>query len=214
MPEEHLKHSFQYARVAALDSPAPDRRDELLDLVTDYVLEHGVADLSLRPLAAAIGSSPRVLLYYFGSKEDIIGHVIDRLRDRQRVAFADIPRNPATFADSVRAAWNVMSDARNEPLFRLFIELYGLALQDRKRYGRFLRGAVEDWLEYLEQPMQRNGYSRRDARDVATVILGGYRGFLLDLCATRDRERLARAVEIWILTLDAIPDPGGLPDAT
>ncbi len=206
-----LKRPFQCGNVAALDTPSPDRRDELLERATDYVLKHGVADLSLRPLAAAIGSSPRVLLYYFGSKEDIIGHVIDRLRDRQRAAFAGIPRNPATFADSVRAVWSVLGDAKNEALFRLFIEIYGLALQDRKRYGGFLRGAVEDWLAYIEAPLQNNsGYSPREARSVATVILAGYRGFLLDLCATRDRERIARAVELWIVTLDAIPEPGGL----
>jgi AcrR family transcriptional regulator len=194
----------------ALDTPAADRRDELLDLVTDYVIEHGVADLSLRPLAAAVGSSPRVLLYYFGSKEDLIGMVIDRLRDKQREAFADVPRNPASFAESVRAAWTVLSDPKNEPIFRLFIELYGLALQDRKRYGKFLRGAVHDWLDYLEASARNNGYAPHDARAVATVLLGGYRGFLLDLCATHERERLSRAVELWIIALDAMPEPKDL----
>jgi AcrR family transcriptional regulator len=197
-----------------LETPSPDRRDELLDLATDYVLANGVADLSLRPLAAAIGSSPRVLLYYFGSKEDIIAAVIDRLRDRQRAAFAVLPRNPLSFAETMRGAWGVMSDPQNEPLFRLFIEIYGLALQDRKRYVAFLRGAVEDWLVYLEAGPLRDGYSPRDARAFATVILGGYRGFLLDLCATRDRPRLARALELWILALDAIPGPKELPHAT
>ena len=46
------------------------RRAELLDASYGYVLNHGLNGLSLRPLAAAIGSSPRVLLYLFGSKEN------------------------------------------------------------------------------------------------------------------------------------------------
>jgi AcrR family transcriptional regulator len=200
--------------VAALDTDSPDRRGELLDLTTDYVLKHGIADLSLRPLAAAVGSSPRVLLYYFESKEGIISAVIDRLRDRQRFAFASLPRNPVTFADGARAAWRVISEAKNEPLFRLFIEIYGLALQDRKRYGRFLREAVEDWLAYIEAPSLRDGCDPGEARALATVVLAGYRGFLLDLCATRDRARLERAVELWILALDAMPEPRKLADAT
>ena len=188
-----------------MDTPSPDRRDELLDLATEYVLEHGLSDLSLRPLAAAIGSSPRVLLYYFESKEGIIGHVIDRLRDRQRAAFAELPRDPRSFAETVRATWSILSEPKNESIFRLFIEVYGLALQDRKRYGGFLRGAVDDWIAYLEASALGNGYSPVDARAFATLLLAGYRGFLLDLCATHDRERLARAVEFWILALDAFP---------
>ena len=49
--------------------------------------------------------------------------------------------------------------------------------------------------------------SPRDARAIATVLLAGYRGFLLDLCATRDRKRINRAVDVWIAALDAIPPP-------
>ena len=48
------------------------RRQELLELAYEYVLEHGVGDLSLRPLAAAVNSSPRVLLFLFGSKAELI----------------------------------------------------------------------------------------------------------------------------------------------
>ena len=47
----------------------PDRRAKLLDEVADYILSNGLADLSLRPLAAAINTSPRMLLYFFGTKE-------------------------------------------------------------------------------------------------------------------------------------------------
>jgi len=53
---------------AAGRAPSP-RQDELLELAYRYVLAHGLADMSLRPLARAIGSSPRVLLYLYGSKD-------------------------------------------------------------------------------------------------------------------------------------------------
>jgi AcrR family transcriptional regulator len=187
-----------------LNTPSPDRRDELLDFIVDYVLKHGIADLSLRPLASAVGSSPRVLLYYFDSKEGLISAVIDRLRDRQRVAFSALPHHPGSFAEAARGAWAVMSEPKNEPIFRLFLELYGLALQDRKRYARFLREAVEDWLDYLEKPPLQAGYPRQLARDMATLLLACYRGMILDLCATRDRPRLARALELWIVAFGSL----------
>ena len=44
------------------------RRDELAEAATDYVLEHGLIGLSLRPLAAALGTSDRMLLYHFATR--------------------------------------------------------------------------------------------------------------------------------------------------
>jgi AcrR family transcriptional regulator len=184
-----------------------ERRVALLESIVDYVTANGLSDLSLRPLADAVGSSPRVLLYYFSSKEELITEILASARARQRAVFADLPTNPQSYAETVRAAWALMSAPANEPVFRLFFEIYGLALQDRHRYAPFLRNAVDDWLDYLERSALRDGHTETDARALASVLLAGYRGFLLDLCATRDRKRLARAVEFWILALDAIPSP-------
>jgi AcrR family transcriptional regulator len=156
--------------------------------------------------------SPRVLLYYFASKEDLIGEVLAQMRARQRAVFATLPREAASYAQTVRAAWKLMSAPEHERVFRLFFEVYGLALQDPERYSEFLRGAVDDWIAYLEASKLEEGYSRKDARAIATVLLAGYRGFLLDLLATRERARIDRAVEIWILALDAIPEPEKLAD--
>jgi AcrR family transcriptional regulator len=47
------------------------RRTALLEAAYLYALEHGVVDLSLRPLAAAIGSSPWVLMFLFGNKDGL-----------------------------------------------------------------------------------------------------------------------------------------------
>ena len=66
------------------------RRAELLDRAVDYVCRYGLAELSLRPLAKAVGSSPRVLLYYFGSKEALVVEIVRRGRDRQRAMMMDL----------------------------------------------------------------------------------------------------------------------------
>lgn len=191
---------------------ADERRADLLERITEYVAANGLADLSLRPLAKAVGSNPRILLYYFASKEDLIGEVLARLRARQGAVFATLPHDAGSYAQTVRAAWKLMSAPEHERVFRLFFEVYGLALQSRERYAEFLRGAVGDWIGYLSAPKLADGYVPRDARALATVILAGYRGFLLDLLATRDRARVNRAVELWIIALDAIPEPEVLSD--
>lgn len=190
-----------------------ERRGELLERIVDYVMENGLSDLSLRPLADAVESSPRVLLYYFGSKDELIGEIVDHARARQRDAFAKLPRNSATYRDTVRAAWAVMSAPEHERLFSFFFEVYGLALQHPDRFPKFFDRAIHDWIAYLEPSPRRDGHTRADARAIATILLAGYRGFLLDLCATHDRRRIARAVDLWITALDAIPSPKELSDA-
>lgn len=193
---------------------ADDRhRSQLLDRIVDYVLANGYAGLSLRPLAKAVKSSPRVLLYYFKSKEALVVEVISRARERQRSLFTRLKeQEAATAVDACRAIWSVMSSPAGEPAFRLFLEIYAHALQAPDRYAEFLRSAVGDWLSYIEGPYLRLGYSSRAARAIATNVLAGYRGFMLDLCATHDRARIDRAVDIWLETLNALPSPSELEE--
>jgi len=183
-----------------------ERPVELLDAIVNHLTTHGVADLSLRPLAKAVGSSPRVLLYYFGSKEDLVVKALARLRERQRGTFGRMKEaNFASPSEACREIWKHMSAPASEPLFRLFFEAYSLALRHPKQFAHFLRTAVEDWLEFLAAPLSRQGCPQAEARAFATVVLAGFRGFMLDYCASRDRSRLDRAVELWLHALDSIP---------
>lgn len=179
-------------------TPDEQRRSDLLDAVVDYVCENGVADLSLRPLAQAVGSSPRVLLYYFTSKEDLVTEVLEHAGARQRALFERLRTQDLSPFDVCAEIWRIMSAPAAEPIFRLFFEVYGLALQDRRRFARFLKYVVEPWLEFISEPLIAAGEARDDARAYATIVIAGFRGFLLDLCATRDRARVNKAVELWL----------------
>ena len=101
-----------------------------------------------------------------------------------------------------------MSAPASEPLFRLFFEAYGMALRHPRLYKDFLQSTVEDWLRFMADPLRREGYGRKQARAFATVVLAGFRGFMLDYCTTRDRKRLDHAVSLWLHTLDSIPLDG------
>ena len=183
----------------------PERPLELLDAICDYLIVHGVAEVSLRPLAKAVNSSPRVLLYYFGSKDALVVRALARLRERQRAGYGAMKALPfATPADACRAIWKHLSSPASEPMFHMFVETYALALRDPQRFAEFLRTTVEDWLTFLSTPLIHQGYSQNDARAHATIVLAGFRGFLLDYCASRDRARVDRAVELWLHSLNAI----------
>jgi AcrR family transcriptional regulator len=181
------------------------RPQELRDAILRYLVKHGLADLSLRPLAKAVGSSPRVLLYYFGSKEKMVAEVVAEVRRRQFTAY-DQPE-VSSFPEACRIIWKQMSVPDSEPLFRLFFEVYGMAMRQPKRYQAFLHHTVEDWLRLIAEPLCREGYKRAEARAFATIVLAGLRGFMLDYCTTHDRRRLDRAVNSWLANLESmLPD--------
>lgn len=181
------------------------RPTELLDAIVSYLVKHGVADVSLRPLAKAVGSSPRVLLYYFGSKEKLLAQAIRRLRDLQRAGFSKLRdaryENPS---DACRAIWQQMSAPESLAMFQVSLETFTLALRHRRQFASFLSTSVEDWLQFMSQPLIRQGADPEAARAFATTVIAGFRGFLLDLCATRDRNRVDQAVEMWIGTLNTL----------
>lgn len=181
------------------------RPEELRNAIVQYLIEHGLTDLSLRPLAKAVGSSPRVLLYYFGSKEKMVVEVLAEVRQRQRASYGRV--QAASFVEACETIWKHMSAPDSEPLFRLFFEAYGVALRQPQLYKDFLHATIEDWLKLIADPLCREGYKRGEARTFATIVLAGFRGFMLDYCTTRDRKRLNRAVRLWLRTLDPI-----LPD--
>jgi AcrR family transcriptional regulator len=192
-------------RVADTRRPA-----ELLDAIVGYLIKHGVAEVSLRPLAKAVKSSPRVLLYYFGSKEELVASAVMRLRDRQRANFGRM--REARYeqpSDACRAIWQAMSVPEAEQMFRLSLETYSYALRHPRQFGDYLKSSIEDWLVFLSDPLTRKGLDKNEARAFATVVIAGFRGFLLDYCASRDRERVDRAVNLWLRSLDIITPKAG-----
>ena len=176
---------------AAATTPSA-RETELLELAYAYVLEHGVSDLSLRPLASAIGSSPRVLLFLFGSKDELIRRLLARARQDELAGPID-----------ARTVWAWLSDPGHAGLLRLWTETYARSLTDPTGpWGEFAEETVQDWLELLaaaQPPALRRTARGRDQRTATLAIL---RGAMLDLLATGDRRRVDRAVETALAALE------------
>src|SRR6201992_3484740 len=102
------------------------RRAELLELAYAYVLDHGISGLSLRPLAAAVDSSPRVLLFLFGSKDGMLRALLDRAR-ADELAF--LGRADGTDLPTVlRATWDWLAPHAHRPLLTLRLVAYSRAL--------------------------------------------------------------------------------------
>jgi AcrR family transcriptional regulator len=176
-----------------------DARDRLLGKAIDHIAERGLSDLSLRELAAAIGTSHRMLIHHFGSKEGLWVEVIRAVEAEQRAALPQHLPDPATDpAGAMRAWWRHISAPGLWPNERLFFEVYGQALQGRPGTGGLLDGIVDTWLEPGIAGYVALGVDRETAEARARLGIAVTRGLLLDLLATGERERVDAAMEEWI----------------
>jgi AcrR family transcriptional regulator len=182
-------------------------RDRLLERAIAFIAERGLSDLSLRELAAAIGTSHRMLIHHFGSKEALWVEVIRAVEAQQRAALPEfVPDPTADPAEAMRAWWRHISDPSLWPNERLFFEIYGQALQGRPGTTELLDGIVDSWLEPAIEINMAFGMDEPTARAMARLGVAVTRGLLLDLLATGDREAVDAAVEAWIaLNLAALP---------
>jgi AcrR family transcriptional regulator len=178
-------------------APPSARKIELLQAAYGYALEHGIADLSLRPLAAAIGSSPRVLLYLFGSKEGLIQALLASAR-AEELALLDRLRRERPGVDvpgAVAEMWNWLSEPRHRALLVLWVEGYARSLVDPAGpWDGFARQTVDDWLRVLAACQSASLRRTAAGKAQRTAALALLRGALLDLLATGDRQRVEAAL--------------------
>jgi AcrR family transcriptional regulator len=157
---------------------ADARRRELLDALVDAFASGGIGGRSLREVAGAVGTSHRMLLHHFGSREDLLLALVEEVERRQVATLADLPDDPgAAFA----AMWADLRRPELRPFERLFFECYARAAQGEAPFARLVPAAVDGWLAEVED-------RTAGAVDPALVRLGlaVTRGLLLDLVATED----------------------------
>ena len=174
-------------------------RETLLEAAIDHVAHNGITDLSLRQLAEALGTSHRMLIHHFGSKEGLWVAIVHEVERRQRAILADlVPSADVPVADAMRAWWRHISDPALWPNERLFFELYGQAIQGRPHTVEMLDGIIDDWLEPAAEINVAYGLSREEARAHARLGIAVTRGLLLDLVATCDPEAVNAAMDAFI----------------
>jgi AcrR family transcriptional regulator len=178
------------------------RRGRTLAAITDYVLEHGLADLSLRPLAAALGTSTRMLLYDFSSKEDLVMAVLAEVRRREAALLAThLETTKASAADLVRTIWEWLASPERAPFLRLFFEVYVQAMNHPDAYTARGREMVTEWLDQFGGALAGPDPRHVDPV-VATLVIAVLRGLILDRLATGDDMRTDQALERFIALVD------------
>jgi AcrR family transcriptional regulator len=179
--------------------PQPDIKDRLLDACADHALAHGLPD-RLEPLVTATGTSARMLIYHFGTRDALLRAVLGRARQRQLDTFGDLlrvrPGEPYTV--TLDRAWTSITGSDGRPYLRMFSQLQPSAVG--QLWPDFRRAATTDWLGPLEDGLRGIGRP-----ELATLVLAVIRGLLMDLDATGDTARTDRAFRDFLATLEHLP---------
>jgi AcrR family transcriptional regulator len=167
--------------------PQPYIKDRLLDACADYALAHGLPD-RLEPLATATGTSARMLIYHFGTRDALLRAVLGHARQRQLDTFGDLlrVRPDEPYTATLNRAWTSITGPDGQPYLRMFGQLRESA--EQQLWPNFRRTATTDWLGPLEDGLRSIGRP-----DLATLVLAVIRGLLMDLDATGDTTRTDRA---------------------
>lgn len=173
------------------------RQQELLEAAYRYALQHGLADLSLRPLAASIGSSPRVLLYLFGSKDGLVRALLARAREDELALLRQLDdEQPLGLSAAAERVWAWLERPEHRPLLTLWLEGYARSLVDpHGPWAGFADATVRDWLEVLAAAQPPAVRDTPGAEVQRTAVLALLRGSLLDLLATGEADRVTAALK-------------------
>lgn len=173
-------------------------RGRLLEAVIEHFSAAGLADQSLRRIAEAVGTSHRMLLYHFGSKDGLLLEVVRAVEARAQARLAAIAVAAGTDTGEVmRRVWAYVADPEVASFERLFFALYGRALQGDPATRPLLEGDVEGWLVANTALAGAAGIPAATARAHARLGLAVTRGLLLDLLATGDRAGVEAAFEAF-----------------
>lgn len=179
-------------------------REQLLQRALDHLVQHGSNDLSLRTLAEQIGTSHRMLIYYFGSGTQFWQAVFQRLRRDQMQALSPWTHGPSR--PGLMDVWAELSTPRNQSLFRLLFQVYGTALGQPAQHPDFLHEIVNQWIDMIAEVLRaEHQVAPAAARTQARLYLAVMRGLMLDLLTTADLEGTTEAMARFVRSIEPPP---------
>ena len=162
----------------------PTERARLLGLTSEFILRRGVVELSLSELARGIGSNNRMLLYHFGSLDELVGAAVDEILGGTALLdrLAALLDQPGTSAERIAAAWRHIADPDRLPHLRLFFARFGMAADLPGRHPEFLARTRELWTAAVAVALRKDP-AVTSPDDIATAVVAMWRGLqMLLIC--------------------------------
>ena len=182
---------------------------ELLERAVNYALEHGFSGLSLRPLAEGIGSSARMLIHHFGSKEALMGLMVEQIEGQflaltERLLGEGIP--PVQMLETL---WTTFTQPELERVTRSLFELWGYALIHPQGLESLRESLVTAWVVRLSSAYEQAGLTLEQSELLAALTVATVHGLLLQRLTVGQETRSQEAFEHFVgwLELELKPSP-------
>ncbi|MGI9579326.1 MAG: TetR/AcrR family transcriptional regulator [Microthrixaceae bacterium] len=167
-------------------------RDDILRGALEFVRENGIGELTFGRLAKHLGTSDRVIVYYFPNKEILVGDVLGAVGLELQATLAGAFSAAATdHLELLRTAWPLLATDEADKVFSLFFEAAGMAAAGREPYEAILPTMVEMWIDWTASFIDGPEPRARSEAEAAVALIDG----LLLLRQVGGPDPAARAAE-------------------
>ncbi|MEO5970098.1 MAG: TetR family transcriptional regulator [Bdellovibrionia bacterium] len=191
------------ASCAASETTLQQTKAELLNRCVTHCVNEGFSNLTLRSLANGVGTSHRMLIYYFESREKLLKAILENFRHRQIASVVEDLEHVNTLEDLekiIRHIWTRLSSKELRSFTTAFFEFYVKCIRTKEApdSSQFLTAALDDWLKPVVAAFQRLRVPDQECHTIARLLLGALRGLLLDILASSDEVALAKTIDLLI----------------
>ncbi|MET9493067.1 TetR/AcrR family transcriptional regulator [Nocardia sp. NPDC006630] len=169
------------------------RRAELLSGVIAYIADHGLAELSLRPLAEYLGTSSRMLIHYFGTKEQMLVAALETQRPDIAALFRGI-EDPAVLRSRLSHSFAINTAGHGAVSNRVLLQVLGAACVPGSPFDSYANDAIQVLVTAMTETLARIDPAHDDPEAAATLLISGMRGLIQDFWITGDEDRVTRAM--------------------
>jgi AcrR family transcriptional regulator len=175
------------------------KAEELLGRIIEIVRSQGLASFSLDNLAPRLGTSSRMLVYYFGSKDELLGRIVYALRNDIVTQLENEP--VGTITQAVDRWWNHYK--ANPADMQFFFHLTSRSFEEPDKFEEFSSTAVGQWSTYFVRSLEGHVQTKQEAEAISRLVLATLRGLMADLLITSDRRQAERALAVFKELLQA-----------
>ena len=171
-------------------------KEQILEAALAAARDDGLSQLTFGRLAKRLGINDRIVVYYFPTKNDLVGDVLASMGSELQQTLAEAFTAPATdHLEVARAAWPILAHPDADPTFALFFEANGLASAGREPYRTLVPSLVEAWIDWVAELIEGTPTQRRAEAEAAIALIDGLL-LLRQLVGPASADRAARRVGI------------------
>jgi AcrR family transcriptional regulator len=185
--------------VSAALPPAGSRAEAMLTRVVAQLRSRGSVDISLRQLAAEIGTSHRMLRYYFGTRENLLGIVMMQLSKEYIAHFSG--KRPTTRIETMDAVWTRFLDPNNRLQTQILFSLSAAVAERPELEAPGLNADFDNFAAALGAFGRAEGLDPITADREARAIVSSLLGLYLDFYVSRDLELIQASfdtLKAWV----------------